>query len=103
MTTKRQAKDSVATGVNRVFFDDMSSANWKSTRTDIEDFDPSKPTISGIDTLIIGCGNLLRGDDATGPVLIRRMWEEGCPKECIVPMVAQAEWMSRFRCEAYRT
>lgn len=25
--------------------------------------------------LIIGCGNLLRGDDAAGPVLIRRMWE----------------------------
>ena len=49
------------------------------TRTDIEDFDPSKPTISGIDTLIIGCGNILRGDDATGPVLIRRMWERGLP------------------------
>ena len=25
--------------------------------------------------LIIGCGNMLRGDDAAGPVLIRRMWE----------------------------
>lgn len=44
-----------------------------------EHFDPSKPTTSGIDTLIIGCGNLLRGDDATGPVLIRRMWERGLP------------------------
>ncbi len=43
-------------------------------------FDPSKPTLSGIDTLIIGCGNLLRGDDATGPVLIRRMWERGLPQ-----------------------
>lgn len=30
-------------------------------------------------TLIIGCGNLLRGDDAAGPVLIRRMWERGLP------------------------
>jgi hydrogenase maturation protease len=30
-------------------------------------------------TLVIGCGNLLRGDDAVGPVLIRRMWEIGLP------------------------
>ena len=30
-------------------------------------------------TLIIGCGNLLRGDDAAGPVLVRRMWERGLP------------------------
>ena len=29
--------------------------------------------------LIIGCGNLLRGDDAFGPVMIRRLWEEGLP------------------------
>jgi len=44
-----------------------------------EIFDPSKPITSGIDTLIIGCGNLLRGDDATGPVLIQRMWARGLP------------------------
>ena len=44
-----------------------------------EPYDPSQPSLSGIDTLIIGCGNLLRGDDATGPVLIRRMWEQGLP------------------------
>ena len=43
------------------------------------DFDPSLPTTSGIGTLIIGCGNLLRGDDATGPVLVRRMWDRGLP------------------------
>lgn len=30
-------------------------------------------------TLIIGCGNLLRADDAVGPILIRRMWEIGLP------------------------
>lgn len=30
-------------------------------------------------TLIIGCGNLLRSDDAVGPVLIRRLWELGLP------------------------
>ena len=34
---------------------------------------------SEVDTLIIGCGNLLRGDDAAGPVLIRRLWEIGLP------------------------
>ncbi len=45
----------------------------------LENFDPSKPITSGIDTLIIGCGNLLRGDDATGPVLIQRMWKRGLP------------------------
>lgn len=28
---------------------------------------------------MIGCGNLLRGDDAAGPVLVRRMWERGLP------------------------
>lgn len=44
-----------------------------------EHFDPSKPLTSGMDTLIIGCGNVLRGDDATGPVLIQRMWARGLP------------------------
>lgn len=29
--------------------------------------------------LIIGCGNLLRGDDAAGPIAIRRLWEAGLP------------------------
>jgi len=31
-------------------------------------------------TLIVGCGNLLRGDDAVGPLLVRRLAEEGVPK-----------------------
>ncbi len=30
-------------------------------------------------TLVIGCGNLLRGDDAVGPVLIRRLLDRGLP------------------------
>lgn len=30
-------------------------------------------------SLVIGCGNLLRGDDAVGPVLVRRMWDRGLP------------------------
>jgi hydrogenase maturation protease len=33
------------------------------------------------DTLIIGCGNLLRGDDAVGPVLIRHLWELSLPAD----------------------
>jgi hydrogenase maturation protease len=30
-------------------------------------------------TLIVGCGNLLRGDDGVGPVLVRHLWERGLP------------------------
>lgn len=29
--------------------------------------------------LVIGCGNLLRGDDAAGPILVRRMLDHGLP------------------------
>lgn len=32
-----------------------------------------------MDTLVIGCGNLLRGDDGVGPILIRRLWDLGLP------------------------
>lgn len=38
------------------------------------------PDKGPIQTLIIGCGNLLRGDDAAGPVFIRRLWERGLPQ-----------------------
>lgn len=31
------------------------------------------------DVLVVGCGNILRGDDAVGPRLIRRLWEQGVP------------------------
>ena len=34
-------------------------------------------------TLVIGCGNLLRADDAVGPILIRRMWEIGLPENVL--------------------
>lgn len=37
------------------------------------------PDTSPVQTLIIGCGNLLRGDDAAGPVFVRRLWERGLP------------------------
>ena len=30
-------------------------------------------------TLVVGCGNLLRGDDALGPVLVRRLLDRGLP------------------------
>jgi hydrogenase maturation protease len=29
--------------------------------------------------LVVGCGNLLRGDDGVGPILIRHLWEGGVP------------------------
>jgi hydrogenase maturation protease len=32
-------------------------------------------------TVVIGCGNVLRGDDAAGPALVRRLWETGLPSE----------------------
>lgn len=31
------------------------------------------------EVLVIGCGNILRGDDAVGPVLIRYLWDLGVP------------------------
>ncbi|MBA3917237.1 MAG: peptidase M52 [Gemmatimonas sp.] len=34
---------------------------------------------SAVQALIVGCGNLLRGDDAVGPVLVRHLWERGVP------------------------
>lgn len=33
----------------------------------------------GCEVLVIGCGNLLRGDDGVGPVLVRHLWELGVP------------------------
>jgi hydrogenase maturation protease len=31
--------------------------------------------------VVIGCGNLLRGDDGVGPIAIRRLWARGVPDE----------------------
>lgn len=31
--------------------------------------------VRGTDTLVVGCGNLIRGDDAAGPVLVRLLAE----------------------------
>lgn len=46
----------------------------------VDDTGPAR-TFAGVrtHTLIIGCGNLLRGDDAVGPVLVRHLWERGLP------------------------
>lgn len=33
----------------------------------------------GCAVLIVGCGNLLRGDDGVGPILVRHLWERGVP------------------------
>ncbi len=33
----------------------------------------------GCALLVVGCGNLLRGDDGVGPVLVRRLWDGGVP------------------------
>ena len=34
--------------------------------------------------VIIGCGNLLRGDDAVGPMLIRHLWSYGIPDHVLL-------------------
>jgi hydrogenase maturation protease len=31
------------------------------------------------DVVVVGCGNLVRGDDGVGPMLVRRLWELGVP------------------------
>jgi hydrogenase maturation protease len=33
----------------------------------------------GVHTVVVGCGNLIRGDDAAGPVLVRLLAERGVP------------------------
>lgn len=33
----------------------------------------------GCEVLVVGCGNLLRGDDGVGPILIRHLFERGVP------------------------
>jgi len=51
---------------------------------------PDQPSVSSHDSeldleppgcavLVVGCGNLLRGDDGVGPVLIRHLWDRGVP------------------------
>ncbi|WP_264001449.1 hydrogenase maturation protease, partial [Mycolicibacterium gadium] len=64
---------------------------------------------------MVGCGNLLRGDDGVGPVLVRHLWERGVPAGArlvdggtagmdVAFQMRGAErpraWMSRSRCGA---
>ncbi|MDY7104407.1 MAG: hydrogenase maturation protease [Actinomycetota bacterium] len=35
-------------------------------------------------TVVIGCGNLLRGDDAVGPILVRHLWERGVGDDVVL-------------------
>jgi hydrogenase maturation protease len=37
------------------------------------------PGAHGTHTVIVGCGNLIRGDDAAGPVLVRLLADRGLP------------------------
>ncbi len=41
---------------------------------------PSDLAPPGCEVLVVGCGNLLRGDDGVGPVLVRHLWERGVPE-----------------------
>lgn len=34
----------------------------------------------GCAVMVVGCGNLLRGDDGVGPILVRHLWERGVPE-----------------------
>ncbi len=54
----------------------MSSAETSILPPGSADIEAQTPAC---ETLIIGCGNLLRGDDAVGPIAIRRMWQLGLP------------------------
>lgn len=36
------------------------------------------------DVVVIGCGNLLRSDDAVGPVMVRHLWDQGVPDDGVV-------------------
>jgi hydrogenase maturation protease len=44
---------------------------------------PGEPDLAldppGCAVLVVGCGNLLRGDDGVGPILVRHLWERGMP------------------------
>ncbi|MGH3794540.1 MAG: hydrogenase maturation protease [Pseudonocardiaceae bacterium] len=46
------------------------------TKPDGQADEPSGP---GCEVLVIGCGNLLRGDDGAGPRLVRLLWDTPLP------------------------
>jgi hydrogenase maturation protease len=52
--------------------DDPGGSDIDSPQVDIEP--------PGYAVLVVGCGNLLRGDDGVGPVLVRHLWDRGVPE-----------------------
>lgn len=53
-----------------------STPDTQSAPGGFEEIDLEPP---GCAVLVVGCGNLLRGDDGVGPVLIRHLWDRGVP------------------------
>jgi|SRR5690349_17537426 len=47
--------------------------------TDQDELAYTGEEVSTCRLLVIGCGNLLRGDDGVGPILIRHLWQHGVP------------------------
>lgn len=45
----------------------------------VDTADLMSPAVSTCALLVVGCGNLLRGDDGVGPILVRHLWEGGVP------------------------
>ena len=52
--------------------DDPGGSDIDSPQVDIEP--------PGYAVLVVGCGNLLRGDDGVGPVLVGHLWDRGVPE-----------------------
>ena len=57
----------------------MSSADPRESLSDPSGLDPIDLEPPGCEVLVVGCGNLLRGDDGVGPVLVRHLWDRGVP------------------------
>lgn len=49
--------------------------------TELEPDLDTRSTTTTCALAVIGCGNLLRGDDGVGPILIRHLWEGGVPDD----------------------
>lgn len=53
----------------------ISNSTGQPGRSGDVDLDPP-----GCAVLVVGCGNLLRGDDGVGPIMVRHLWERGVPE-----------------------
>ena len=57
----------------------------------------------GGETVLIGCGNLLRGDDAAGPMTVRQLWArwgESVPPASASSTAGRPGWTWPSRCAA---